>query len=128
VRVVWQVDLPDISGTHLHPADTRGAIVSLDRADPPGSWRWAGPDWTEKEGTGAPGRLRGVTIAVNEPEAVANRWAEILGVAADGARLELDGGYVAFEQAPEERLVQIDLELPGRQEAIELGGVRFELS
>ena len=34
VRVVWQVDLPDISGTHLHPADTRGAIVSLDRRRP----------------------------------------------------------------------------------------------
>ena len=46
IRVVWQVDLPDISGTHLHPADIGGAIVSLDRADPPGSWRWGGPDWT----------------------------------------------------------------------------------
>ena len=45
----------DISGTHLHPADTRGAIVSLDRADPPGSWRWGGPDWTEQ---GRSGRAR----------------------------------------------------------------------
>ena len=41
IRVVWRTDHPDISGTHLHPADMRGAIVSLDRADPPGSWRWA---------------------------------------------------------------------------------------
>ena len=32
IRVVWQVDLPDISGTHLHPADMRGAIVSLDQS------------------------------------------------------------------------------------------------
>jgi hypothetical protein len=39
IRVVWQIDLPDISGTHLHPADMRGAIVSLDRADPPASWQ-----------------------------------------------------------------------------------------
>lgn len=128
VRVVWQLDLPDISGTHLHPADTRGAIVSLDRADPPGSWRWGGPDWTEKEGTGAPGRLRGVTIAVNEPDVVAGRWAQILGAAADGARLALDDGHVQFEQAEEERLVRIDLKVPGRQEIIEIGGVRFELS
>ena len=30
VRVVWRIDLPDISGTHLHPADMRGAIVSID--------------------------------------------------------------------------------------------------
>src|SRR5271165_2655179 len=29
VRVVWQIDLPEISGTHLHPADVPGAIVSL---------------------------------------------------------------------------------------------------
>ena len=42
VRVVWQIDLPDISGTHLHPADMRGAIVSLDRSIPYGSWRWGG--------------------------------------------------------------------------------------
>src|SRR5262249_60723920 len=42
IRVVWQIDLPDISGTHLHPADMRGAIVSLDRSRPYGSWRWGG--------------------------------------------------------------------------------------
>jgi hypothetical protein len=129
VRTVWQLDLPDISGTHLHPGDTRGAIVSLDRAEPPGSWRWGGPDWTEKEGTGAPGRLRGVTIAVNEPDAVAARWGAILGAATDGPHLPLDdGGHVRFERADEERLVQIDLEVPGRQETIDIGGVRFELS
>jgi hypothetical protein len=128
VRVVWQADLPDISGTHLHPGDTRGAIVSLDRAEPPGSWRWGGPDWTEKEGTGAPGALRGVTVAVNEPEAVAARWGEILGIPADGGRLPLDGGYVDFERADDERLVQIDLEVPHRQETIEIGGARFKLS
>jgi hypothetical protein len=32
VRVVWTADLPDIAGTHLHPADVPGAIVSLDWA------------------------------------------------------------------------------------------------
>jgi hypothetical protein len=128
VRVVWQVDLPDISGTHLHPADTRGTIVSLDRAEPAGSWRWGGPDWTERGGAGGPGRRRGVTIAVNEPDAVAARWAEILGVSADGDRLPLDGGHVTFERAGDERLVAIDLELPHRQETIRIGGARFELS
>ncbi len=52
VRVVWQIDLPDISGTHLHPADMRGAIVSLDRSDPYGTWRWGGPQWTGRTGDG----------------------------------------------------------------------------
>ena len=39
VRVVWTADLPDIAGTHLHPKDVPGAIVSLDWAEPAGSWK-----------------------------------------------------------------------------------------
>ena len=50
IRVVWKVDLDDISGTHLHPADVTGAIVSLDWADPPESWHWAGPG-VDRRGT-----------------------------------------------------------------------------
>ena len=132
VRVVWQLDLPDISGTHLHPADMRGAIVSLDRSNPYGSWRWGGPQWTEQIGEGAPGRLLGVTIAVGDPAAVAARWGQVLGVpvsevAAGGAvgvggavgaggagtggggtggaqpALLLDGGEVRFVAADGER-------------------------
>jgi hypothetical protein len=57
VRVVWTADLPDIAGTHLHPKDVPGAIVSLDWAAPAESWRWAGPSWTgrapEHSGGGA---------------------------------------------------------------------------
>ena len=128
VRVVWQLDLPDISGTHLHPADTRGAIVSLDRADPPGSWRWGGPDWTEREGGGAPGRLRGVTIAVNDPAGTAARWGELLGVEPDGEQLELDASYVRFEQADDERLTEIHVEVPDRDETLTVGGARFRLT
>ena len=46
VRVAWTAELAGIAGTHLHPEDVPGAIVSLDWADPPQSWRWAGPEWT----------------------------------------------------------------------------------
>ena len=133
MRVVWQIDLPDISGTHLHPADTGGAIVSLDRADPPESWRWAGPDWTGGAGTGAPGRLEGAKLAVGEPEAVAERWAQMLGVAADGTGIELDGAAIEFEatEGPE-RLTEVLVALPpdvrGGRTQVEVGGVRFRLS
>src|SRR5437588_7424677 len=99
VRVVWQLDLPDISGTHLHPTDMRGAIVSLDQSRPYGSWRWGGPEWTETISSGPPGRLAGVTIAVPEPAEVAVRWGEVLGVgfsAADPPRLALDGAEARF--------------------------------
>jgi len=137
VRTVWQIDLPDISGTHLHPGDMRGAIVSLDRSQPYGTWRWGGPAWTGATGAGAPGRLAGITIAVADPEAVAARWGEVLGVrVGDGPSmggapvLRVDRGEVRFEAAADARaegLVEIALELPhglpGGADAIELGGV-----
>jgi hypothetical protein len=135
VRVVWQIDLPDISGTHLHPADMRGAIVSLDESRPYGTWRWGGPAWTSQIGAGATGRLAGIALAVDDPAAVAARWGEVLGVSVssgDGPVLRVDGGEIRFETAASESaegLVEIALELPhelpGGGEAIELGGVRL---
>ena len=70
VRVVWQIDLPDISGTHLHPADMRGAIVSIDRSRPYGTWRWGGPQWTGRTGSGAPG----ASPASRSPSGTRPRW------------------------------------------------------
>src|SRR5215469_16464890 len=55
VRVVWTADLPDIAATHLHPKDVPGAIVSIDWAEPPEAWRWAGPSWTGQAPGHAPG-------------------------------------------------------------------------
>jgi hypothetical protein len=135
VRVVWQIDLPDISGTHLHPADMRGAIVSLDRSRPYGTWRWGGPQWLERMGSGAPGHLAGITVAVEDPTAVAARWAHVLGVPlldAPQPTLALDSAEVGFVPAADERaegLVEIALagvpQLAGGPNAIELGGVRL---
>jgi hypothetical protein len=82
IRVIWSADLPDIAGTHLHPKDVPGAIVSLDWADPPQSWHWAGPQWTggapEHDGEG----LAGITVEAADPAAAAARWAEALGLTA----------------------------------------------
>jgi hypothetical protein len=148
VRVVWQLDLPDISGTHLHPADMRGAIVSLDRSRPYGTWRWGGPQWTGRTGTGAQGSLAGITVAVGDPLAVAARWAQVLGVDvgetrgqgasdrvgdADGAgsrpALELDGARISFAPAADaagEGISEIAVgtpdELPGGFDRVALGG------
>ncbi|HEX4564595.1 MAG TPA: VOC family protein, partial [Solirubrobacteraceae bacterium] len=135
VRTVWQLDLPDISGTHLHPADMRGAIVSIDQSRPYGSWRWGGPEWTGKIAAGSPGRLAGATIAVADPEAVATRWGEVLGIAvSDGERprLVLDGSEVAFTEragADREGLTEVAFaDLPADVAArapAEVGGVRL---
>ncbi len=119
IRVVWRIDLPDISGTHLHPADIGGAIVSLDRSRPYGSWRWGGPAWTGRVGTAGPGRLTGVTVAVADPAAAAERWGDVLGVAPGGPEtrsLELDNATVAFvpvDGARGEGLVEVALARAG---------------
>jgi hypothetical protein len=135
IRVVWQIDLPDISGTHLHPADIGGAIVSIDGSNPYGSWRWGGPEWTGRTGQGASGALAGVVLAVAEPTTIAARWAEVLGVALDdgGQTLALEDGEVRFVQSAGEHsegLVEIALSgVAGLgAEGVEIGGVEFRSS
>jgi hypothetical protein len=133
VRTAWQIELPDISAAHLHPADMRGAIVSLDSSRPYGTWRWGGPEWTGRTGTGAPGRLVGITLALADPSAGAARWGEVLGVPVDGASpLGLDGAAVRFEPAPAgspedicEIALELPHELPGGASSIRIGGVRI---
>jgi hypothetical protein len=82
VRVIWTADLPGMSGTHLHPKDVPGAIVSLDWADPAESWMWAGPSWTGQARVPPPGGLTGLTIEVADPSGAADRWAAVLGLPA----------------------------------------------
>lgn len=80
IRRVWDIDVEDISASHLHPADIGAAIVSIDEARPPASWRWGGPNW---QANAKPGGLRGVDISARDPRALAERWAAILGVEAE---------------------------------------------
>lgn len=131
IRAVWQIDLPDISATHLHPADLHGTIVSLDRPEPPGSWRWAGPAWTGRAGTGPSGRLAGAIIRTRDPAGAAARWAEVLGVPCDGQRLALEQGEVLFEPVDADEPeglagVTVALATPARG-ALEIGGVRVQI-
>lgn len=74
VRIVWQIDLDDIRGRHLHPRDVGGAIVSIDQPEPPGSWRWGGPDWVAHRDNSVVTSIAGVTVSADHPEAMAERW------------------------------------------------------
>lgn len=134
IRVVWQADLPDIAGTHLHPRDVPGAIVSLDWSDPPGSWRWAGPAWTGAAPETA-GGVTAVTLAAVDPVAMAARWAEVLGPAAalDGTTVRIDGAgqrIQVVEAADEhvEGIAACELALPHEPVTTTIGGVRFTLT
>ena len=101
VRTVWEKTLPDIRAMHLHPKDIGGAIVSIDQPVPAASWRWGGPTWRVQDGAQGRQRVVGVTVEAADPRAMAQRWAQVLGLAASaragGARrLALDGGHVEF--------------------------------
>jgi hypothetical protein len=118
IRAVWEIDLPDISATHLHPADVGGAIVSIDRPDPPRSWRWGGPGWEDRA---APGSLDGVVVAVEDPEAVAARWAGVLGRLPDGVLFAQGSAGVA------EVAVTVPGSVRAGRDRVEVGGVSFAL-
>ena len=136
VRVVWTADMDDIAGTHLHPKDVPGAIVSLDWASPPGSWRWAGPAWTGTEPAHPPGGIVGLTIEVSDPAAGARRWADVLGTATqpdgESATVSLGGGrqelrFVPLGDARVEGITELTLAIAdvSTRREMDIGGVRL---
>jgi hypothetical protein len=121
VREVFEVPLEDMREVHLHPGDMRGAIVSLSQPSPPEAWRWGGPDWGARS---APVAIVGGTIAVSDPEAVAQRWERILGASPSTVGVEIVG------DERDRGLVEIVLADDGSaagdgRAPFELGGVRF---
>jgi hypothetical protein len=100
VRVVWETSFPDIATIHLHPADVGGAILSLDLADPPESWRWAGPGWETKIRDDVSGAIVAAELQSGDPAALAERWSAILDRkledAESGPVIRLDGSDIRF--------------------------------
>lgn len=134
VRVVWTADFADIAGTHLHPKDVPGAIVSLDWADPPESWRWAGPEWTGHAPPHALGGVSGLTIEVDDPVGAAARWAGVLGLSvtddAGTASILLEHAQqdLRFMPAPAGRpegITEVRLTTQQQIPPVEIAGVRF---
>ena len=134
VRVVWTADFADIAGTHLHPKDVPGAIVSLDWADPAESWRWAGPEWTGHAPAHPEGGLSGLTIEVTDPAGAAARWAEVLGLAVTAgggtAVIELEHArqdlrFVAAAPGRGEAIAEVRLTTEPAVPAVTVAGVRF---
>jgi hypothetical protein len=101
VREVWSTQLDDIAAAHLHPIDIGGAILSLDQPKPPEAWRWGGPDWRDAMRTGVVDRVVGAELCARDPQALAQRWSQVLGVASTRAendtwQIELDASRISF--------------------------------
>ncbi|KCZ49447.1 VOC family protein [Hyphomonas pacifica] len=111
IRRVWNIDLPDISASHLHPADMGGTIVSVDEARPLGSWRWGGPDWRERS---VPGGLVSMAVETPDPDGLASRWALALGLIVDRRTLYVKDGAIIFREGPVERLAAFGIHVADR--------------
>lgn len=130
VRIVWRSDYSDICSVHLHPKDIGAAIVSLDQATPPESWRWAGPDWQRHVSKHGVREIREVTIGAVDPAAMAQRWAEVLGTAApSGGRIAIDRGSLRFVQADADVIVGFGVTAPegGAPRSTTIGSTRFDV-
>lgn len=153
VRVVWSAEHEDIQGTHLHPRDVGGAILSLDEATPPESWRWGGPDWPAAVVTARVREITAVELQATDPFAMARRWSQVLerplSQGATGGestpRIELDRGAIRFVPAQDGRgdglrgfdLAAVDPQavldaartrrLPVEGQHVVVGGVRVSL-
>ncbi len=101
VRIVWEVSLSDIATIHLHPRDVGGAILSFDEAQPPESWRWAGPEWKSRVRTDVTTAITGVELQASDPQVLAERWSQVLNRSAvrtssDAHEIHLDQGTIRF--------------------------------
>jgi hypothetical protein len=96
-RTVWSGDYPTISGTHLHPGDIGGAIVSIDQPRPPSSWLWGGPTWEANVRTEVVTGFAGCVMADPDAASLSDRWSRLLGVTVvDGVATLADGCTVRF--------------------------------
>jgi len=109
IRRVWNIDLPDISASHLHPGDIGAAIVSIDEARPAASWRWGGPGWEKRS---APGKLTGAVITSIDSERLAARWGDALGAPAKGGVVQLVDAKLEFRQGTEDRITEFLVQVP----------------
>lgn len=145
IRRVWNIDLDDISASHIHPADVGAAIVSIDETRPWGSWRWGGPDWKKNA---IEGELSGALLQGPDPNSLASRWAAALGVPAatnpdvtrialeddqtlifqSGKKVKLEGFCLSVRNAMKalERADKLGLESTG--DGVIVGGVRLVLN
>ncbi len=109
LRIVWKGALHGIVGTHIHPADIGGAIVSIDAIEDGhlDAWPWAGPNWEARQNVAVASSICGLELAARDPQAMAETWGAVLDlpvVSAAGAQPMIalaDGGTLQFRSCTE---------------------------
>ena len=95
IRVVFEATGEGITGLHLHPSDTGGTLLSIDRCEDEAAWPWAGPAWEAAPRRGY-SAITGATFAVGSPSDVAGRWGALVDVESAGDQVQLDGATLRF--------------------------------
>ncbi len=125
VRVVWHADLDDIRGTHLHPRDLGGPLLSVDTPRPAQAWRWAGPEWSSAPRSAIAQEIAAVDMTCADPLRTAERWATLLGRSAarrgEAREIALDRGVLRFlpgAAAGGDSVVALDIKCRDRTRAL----------
>lgn len=114
----------EAAAMHLHPADTGGALISLDRMDPADGWAWAGRAWQGHVHTDVVERIVGAELRTADPEALATRLSALFdrscSVAESGEwTIALDESAVRIVGGPigeRDRLVAVEMQATDRSD------------
>jgi hypothetical protein len=91
IRIVGQFDEHGFTNMQLHPADTGGSFLEIDRQeggeDPMGAWSPAGRNWQQAIRTDRVSAITAAEMQCEDPNKVANRWSEIIEI----ERADVDG-------------------------------------
>lgn len=129
-RVVFEASIAGITGLHIHPRDIGGAILSVDQTDDWDEWPWAGPDWKQHRATDVVRDIVGVDIQAEDPDAMSDRWAQVLGRSAENNAIVLDEGIIRFVAPTDARGEGVSaIEFRGREAAqFDICGCRVRIS
>lgn len=112
VRIVFAADFARYRDVHLHTRDVRGAIVSFAMNVPDnladGAWYPAGALWEHWPRPDNVLGIAGAEIQSDEPEALAARWSEVMGLPCRSTGhkrlcIDIDNGELRFVPAQDGR-------------------------
>ncbi len=106
-------DVSTSEAIHLHPRDTGGCLLSVDRhsggKDLMGGYHWAGPAWQQRDRSKTIASIIGAGMQSDDPLTLAQRWSDLLqrpvanARAGDGYEIPLDNAFARFGPLRDDR-------------------------
>ena len=109
ISIVWNADRKEedihARAIHLHPKETGGAILSLDKMIPEDAWLWAGTNWRKDISTSLVDCLTGVILQSDDPDNLCSKWEKALGKtkSLNEVAIELNSSKISFLKSTDGR-------------------------